>query len=290
MQLARFGLYIFAFLKLDFAFAEGKTAKVLKPFGAVARTHGLSLPFPVQHACPHERRPPTPTDKPDFLRMIRKRLPILTIQRRPAVWLLLMALILGAGMPSCKSKQKAAERERQEMLAKQTAQAKEDLIGLLSDANTMSLEEKEKALQQIKDLGLDDPEVRDLIAKVENKLAEERAEMERAAAEQAAEQRDAVAKQAKQRALNSAFASIANASTPAAANLKIDETLRLFSSPDAPVLIIIAEVDGKKDYDRPTTIRKYLEHVKDTGSVEENLAHMRMDDNGNIAELELRKR
>ncbi len=222
--------------------------------------------------------------------MIRKRLPILTIQRRPAVWLLLMALILGAGMPSCKSKQKAAERERQEMLAKQTAQAKEDLIGLLSDANTMSLEEKEKALQQIKDLGLDDPEVRDLIAKVENKLAEERAEMERAAAEQAAEQRDAVAKQAKQRALNSAFASIANASTPAAANLKIDETLRLFSSPDAPVLIIIAEVDGKKDYDRPTTIRKYLEHVKDTGSVEENLAHMRMDDNGNIAELELRKR
>lgn len=222
--------------------------------------------------------------------MNRKRLSVMPYPNRSAWLLLLMALVLSAGLPSCKSKQKAAERERQELLAKQTAQAKEDLIGLLSDANTMTLEEKEQALQAIKDLGLDDPEVRDLIAKVESKLAAERAEADQQAAQAAAQQRAEVEKQAKQRALNSAFAAIANASTAAAANLKIDETLRLFSSPDAPVLIVIAEVGGQKDYDRPTTIRKYLEHVKDTGSVEESLLHMQMDSNGNIAELELRKR
>jgi hypothetical protein len=231
-----------------------------------------------------------PIFQPFPIRMNRKRFRSIPLRRQPLLLVLLTALVLGAGLPSCKGKQKAAERERQELLAKQTAQAKEDLIGLLSDANTMSLEEKERALQQIKDLGLDDPEVRDLIAKVEDKLAEERAEMERKAAEDAAAQRAEVEKQAKQRALQSAFAAIANASTPAAANLKIDETLRLFSSSDAPVLIVIAEVNGQKDYDRPTTIRKYLEHVKDTGSVEEVLSHMQMDDQGNIAELELRKR
>jgi hypothetical protein len=203
---------------------------------------------------------------------------------------LLMALLLSAALPACKGKQKAAERERAELLARQTEQAKSDLIDLLSDQNGMTLEEKEAALERIRQLGLEDPEVRDLIAKAEDKIAAERAEADRLRAEETEKLRAEAEKQAKQRALSGAFAQIANANTPAAANLRIEETLRLFASPDAPVLIIIAEEGGVVDYDRPTTIRQYLEHVKDTGSVEEALSRMTMDDRGLIAELELRKR
>ena len=209
---------------------------------------------------------------------------------RSLSWPLMLAAALTIALPACKGKEKAAERDRTELLARQTEQAKTDLISLLSDQGGKTLAEKEAALQAIKDLGLNDPEVRDLIAKVEDKLARERAQADRLAAENNAVNRAETEKQAKQRAIGTAFAGIANAATPAAANLKIEETLRLFASPDAPVLIIIAEDNGVVDYDRPTTIRRYLEHIKDTGSVEEALSKMVMDDRGMIAELELKKR
>lgn len=204
-----------------------------------------------------------------------------TLQRFPVFLLLLLAL--SAALPACKAKQKAAEKEAAELLARQTEQAKKDLITLLSDNTGKSLEERERDLQAIKDLGLKDPEVLSLIEKVEKKLAAEREALNR-------ETTTNVGLEAKQRALGTAMANIANARSADEANQKINETLKLFQSPDTPVLIVIAEENGQKDYDRPTTIRKYLEYLKDTGNTPDQLAHMQMDASGLIAELELIKR
>jgi hypothetical protein len=206
-----------------------------------------------------------------------------------SVFVFFLLLLLAVGSPSCKTKQKAAEREAAELLAKQTEQAKKDLISLLSDNNSMTLEEKEAALQRIKDLGLQDPEVLDLIQRVEEKLAAERAEADRIAEEASAEERRKAELQAKQRGLNGSIRNIASSSSTSTANRQIAEALKLFSSDNAPVLIVIAEENGQKDYDRPTTIREYLEHVKDTGSVEETVSHMKFDDQGLISELEMIK-
>jgi len=198
---------------------------------------------------------------------------------------LLFGLLISTALPACKAKEKAAEKEAAALLAKQTEQAKKDLIALLSDNNQKSLEEKERDLQAIKDLGLTDPEVLKLIEKAEAKLAAEREALRNTPVNNGNTEREA-----KQRALGSALSAIAGARSVEEANRKISETLKLFSSPDAPVLIVIAEENGQKDFDRPTTIRKYLEYLKDTGNAPDALSHLTMDGAGLIAEVELIKR
>ena len=208
--------------------------------------------------------------------------------RLPRIGLfLLLGLFMSAALPACKTKQKAAEKEAAEMLVKQTEQAKKDLISLLSDNNKKSLEEKEKDLQAIKDLGLTDPEVLALIDKVEKKLAAEREALLKS---QNNTSNSETQLQAKQRALGSAMAAISNARSTEEANRKIQETLQLFSSSDAPVLIVISEENGNKDYDRPSTIKRYLDYLKDTENTPDALSHLTMNDSGLISEVELIKR
>ena len=219
--------------------------------------------------------------------MIVKKLETITLRRVTRYGLYLMlGLLVSTGMPACKAKEKAAQKEAAELLAKQTEQAKKDLISLLSDNNQKSLEEKERDLQAIKDLGLTDPEVLKLIEKVEAKLAAER-EAQRNTSNNTTGTTEL---QAKQRALGSALAAISGARSVEEANRKISETLKLFSSPDAPVLIVIAEENGQKDFDRPSTIKRYLEYLKDTGNAPDALSHLTMDGNGLISEVELIKR
>ncbi|MBI1193591.1 MAG: hypothetical protein GC205_10515 [Bacteroidetes bacterium] len=218
--------------------------------------------------------------------MIVKRLQSITFRKVGRYGLYLMlGLLVSTGMPACKAKEKAAQKEAAALLAKQTEQAKKDLISLLSDNNTKSLEEKERDLQAIKDLGLTDPEVLKLIEKVEAKLAAEREALRNASTNTGNTEL-----QAKQRALGSAMAAISGARSVEEANRKISETLKLFSSPDAPLLIVIAEENGQKDFDRPSTIRLYLEYLKDTGNAPDALSNLTMDNNGLISEVELIKR
>src|SRR4051812_29847231 len=47
------------------------------------------------------------------------------------------------------------------------------------------------------------------------------------------------------------FSAISNSSNLNSANSSINEALTLFASPQTPVLIIISESNGQKDYDRP---------------------------------------
>lgn len=85
------------------------------------------------------------------------------------------------------------------------------------------------------------------------------------------------------------FESIANASSVSAANSSISEALKLFTSPETPVLIVISEEGDQKDYDRPTTISEYLHYLKDQKKNTNVLSNLKMDNTGKITEVELKK-
>ncbi|MFT7030164.1 MAG: hypothetical protein ACJA2C_001559 [Marinoscillum sp.] len=77
--------------------------------------------------------------------------------------------------------------------------------------------------------------------------------------------------------------------TDASANANINEAIGLFSNQAATVLIIIYNADGTTDYDEPTTIRKYLEYLKDTKNNSAKVEEMVLDEKGMIKELVLKK-
>jgi hypothetical protein len=89
--------------------------------------------------------------------------------------------------------------------------------------------------------------------------------------------------------LNEYFNAIANSDNVASANSSINEALTMFASGDTPVLIVISEENGKKDYDRPTTIGAYLNFLKDQKMNLNNIDSLKVDDAGKITEVELRK-
>ena len=70
---------------------------------------------------------------------------------------------------------------------------------------------------------------------------------------------------------------------------QINEALSLFASPDTPVLIVISESGGQKDYDRPTTIKNYLNYLKDQKKNINKISDVKYDGSGKITELELKK-
>jgi hypothetical protein len=53
--------------------------------------------------------------------------------------------------------------------------------------------------------------------------------------------------------------------------------------------VISTSANGSKDYDRPTTIRKYLDYIKDQRRYEMQAELLKLDEQGKIKELELIK-
>jgi hypothetical protein len=90
--------------------------------------------------------------------------------------------------------------------------------------------------------------------------------------------------------LENFFNSVSNASNVNAANQTIQEALAMFSNQETPVLIVIHEEGGVKDYDEPTTIKKYLEYLKDTKKNLNYISDIRMDASGKVSELELKRK
>lgn len=158
-------------------------------------------------------------------------------------------LVLMICFTGCKSKKKAAE----------AARAAEERARIEQEANLRKEEEQRK------------------------KEAEEQARRDAEARQQ---QSQANAPKAK---LTQYFQSIASSSNAASANSSINEALSLFTSPDTPVLIVISEENGQKDYDRPTTIRQYLNYLKDTKNNSNAISNLQFDNSGKITEVELRK-
>lgn len=159
-------------------------------------------------------------------------------------------LILMICFTGCKSKKKAAE----------AARAAEERARMEQEANLAKEEEQRR----------------------------KEAEAEAARREAEARQKEMLANEPKVK-LNRYFESISRSNNVASANSSINEALSLFASPDTPVLIVISEENGQKDYDRPTTIRQYLNYLKDTKNNSNSISDLQFDNSGKITEIELRK-
>jgi hypothetical protein len=90
--------------------------------------------------------------------------------------------------------------------------------------------------------------------------------------------------------LENYFNSIAASTNVDAANRTIQEAQGMFSNATTPVLIVIHEANGIKDYDEPTTVSKYLNYLKDTKKNLNYISDIRLDGNGKVSELELRRK
>lgn len=205
------------------------------------------------------------------------------ILNRGLFFMLLMAL-LSSGMYSCKSKKKLTRKEAAAAEARKIAKAKADLEMVITDDGQLTLEEKEEIVRNIKAMNIQDSEVQMLLSHAENRV--ERARAERLATER--EKRMEAEKSAEKKMnLDEYFSAIASASSGAEADRLINETLRQFTTDDALVLIIIGKFGNEKDYDRPTTIRKYLYYLKDQKKNLNKVESVVFDANGKIEELEL---
>lgn len=201
--------------------------------------------------------------------------------------ILLAAFITLGGTTSCKSKKRLAKEAAEAEYKSKVAEAIKDLNAILDDETLWTLEEKEARVQTIKNWNLQNAEVDDLLFQVEKKLARERAqknEEER----RAAEEREHA--QSTNVVLENNFRSIANAGSISQANRVINETLGMFESNNVPVLIIISQAGGFNDYDRPTTIEKYLNYLKDQKISRNSVNDIKYNTNGKISELELIKK
>ena len=211
----------------------------------------------------------------------------------PKILIIIFIVAIGTGEFSCKSQKKIAAEEAAAATARKIAKAKADLEELLSDNTGLTLDEKESRLKVIKDLNIEDAEVKELIVKVDEKLKREReALMAKERAEKLAREREEELRKegTEQKGLNDYFNLIANSTNLATTNRYINEAMGLFASEDTPVLIIVSKSGNIVDYDRPTTIRRYLEYIKDQKIVRNKIENVVYDANGKITELELIKK
>ncbi|MEZ4828524.1 MAG: hypothetical protein R3C61_19865 [Bacteroidia bacterium] len=216
---------------------------------------------------------------------------LLTLSRNATFLILALAFMLG-GPVGCKSKKKITETDNQESTTAaanaQLAKAKAALQAIL-DARYTSLaqvEADEKVLADIKAMGITDPAIVAMIRQAEDKLAAEKARL--LALEK--EKKDKEAASAFNAQLNGYFNDIASAGSVNIANMKIDQALEMFSSKEVPVLIIIMQENGQNDYDRPTTISKYLDYLKDQKKNPNDVENVVFDGSGKIKELHLIKK
>ncbi len=217
------------------------------------------------------------------------------MQRLARVGLIVMLGVAMLSSPACKSKKKLLQEQQAveaAMEADRIAKAKAILLTLLDDNSGLTLEEKERQLALVKNQNINDPEIKELIRQVEAKLVQERAELERA--RKAREREEALAKaqaeaEARKPRIANYFNQIANASSITTANSHIEECMKLFASKDIPVLIIINENRNATDYDRPTTIGRYLEYLKDQKKNINRIKSLAVNIDGKITEMILTK-
>jgi len=201
----------------------------------------------------------------------------------------LVVIIAMGGATSCKSKKKLAQEKAQAEYQAKVEQAKKDLTAILNDDTKWTLPEKKERLKTIKSYNIDDQEVKDLIVKVEAKLKDEERQVEE---ERLKKKEHEMTDQERRKAsfIIYPLAHIANAKSYDEANDIIYGALNLYATPDVPVLIIISKKDGVYDYDRPTTISKFMNYLKDKKEFHYDYESAKYDDQGKITEVELIKK
>ena len=201
----------------------------------------------------------------------------------------LVVIIAMGGATSCKSKKKIAREKAEAEYQAKVEQAKKDLTAILNDDTNWTLPEKKERLATIKSYNIDDQEVKDLIVKVEEKLKDEERQLAEER-EKRKEQELTDQQRRKYSVIIYTLADIAKAKSYDEANQQIEGTLNLYATPDVPVLIIISKENGYYDYDRPTTISKFMNYLKDKKEFKYDIESVKYDDQGKITELELIKK
>jgi hypothetical protein len=156
--------------------------------------------------------------------------------------------------------------------------ARATLYDLLLNKDNKSADELETAVNSIKRQNLGDTEIDELISRVETKIKD---------------MRSGGGNLPMKTQLENAFTTIANASKTgnlSQADNTIQKTLQYFSSDDAPVLIIISREGSTVDYDKPTTIKRYLQFLKDTKASKNDVDAIMTDTSGKIKGLDLIKK
>ena len=176
-----------------------------------------------------------------------------------------------------KLKRTAADKEKRKMERIDAAKAK--LQDMLVNKDNKSASELQDELDKIKDdtKDLNSDEVNELIARVEKKIGDMKSPENIPLKTQ----------------LENNFQGIATASrsgNTADVSSLTKSTMDLFSGPDAPVLIIISKEGSIVDYDKPTTIKRYLDFLKDQKSYRNAVDAYMIDQNGKIKELDLIKK
>ncbi len=202
---------------------------------------------------------------------------------------MMIAVIAIGGTTSCKSKKKLERERAAAEYAAKVDQAKKDLLAIINGETDWSVEDQKARVETIKSFNIDDPEIKELITKAEEKIKEQERLLEEERLkkeEEARKQKEAE----KYNVLNNALNSIASAANYDAANMAIENALKYFATPDVPVLIIISKAGGFNDYDKPTTISKFLNYLKDVKSYKYAVESAKYDTLGKITELELLKK
>jgi hypothetical protein len=213
----------------------------------------------------------------------------------------LLVMILAATMavtgPGCASKKKLAKQQAElqakqeaEARAKKLADAKAVLLSIINDQGHMTLDEKETKLNGVKAQHFGDPEINDLISQAEAVLARQREQEQAARLAEEKQKAEMSASSRDTQMLEQDFIAISQAGNVQQANAIIGETLRLFAGDNTPVLIIIYKDEENVDYDEPTTIRKYLEFLKDQKKNPNAVYSIKYDANHKISELDLIKK
>jgi len=200
--------------------------------------------------------------------------------------IMLSFIIFSVSFTGCKSKQNVAQDGSAAGTQNQRIeQAKRDLLSIINDQESMSLEEKEYRLNSIKQQNFQDQEVKDLIIRTDEVLDVLRAKKDIETLKENEQQQQFVFR----KSILDGFKAVAYANSFTQANVQITKTLKLYAASDVPVLIIISQENGVKDYDRPTTIKKYLEYLKDIKKFDKDIESFVVDKNGKITEIELIK-
>lgn len=198
-------------------------------------------------------------------------------------------IMFSVSFTGCKSKQKLTQNPDGSAFGsyeQRIEQAKRDLLTIINDQGSMSLDEKEYRLNAIKKQNFPDQEVKDLIIRADEVLDVFRAEREVQTQKENENQQDYIFR----KSILDGFKAVANANSFTQANVQIQKALKIYAASDVPVLIIISQENGAKDYDRPTTIKKYLEYLKDVRKFDKNIESFMLDNNGKITEIELIKK
>lgn len=224
------------------------------------------------------------------VRNLYKRLySLLPIGLKSMNGILIIALVamLSVGTTGCKSQKRLAREKAAMELAAKVEQAKKDLTEILSEDSKMTLSQKGQKLDEINSWNLTDPEVVNLLAQAERKVAAEKEAYLKKLEEERKIEEARKAKEAKYAKVENYFNGITRATSATAANDMIEDALPLFASEESVVLIIISQEGDFTDYDRPTTIRRYLEYLKDQKRYNHQIHNLQFDANGKITEIEL---